>query len=168
MNIKIEALSLEDEVELFKFEKKNRQFFEKSVPGRGEAFYHFKNFQSKHRDLLKEQENGENLFYLIKDDTGRILGRVNLVEIDPIDKSAEIGFRIGKEYGSKGIASAALKLLFKVHPDFTLKGKTTTCNLGSQKVFEKNGFKVVKIDEASFQLNGQQMKFIHYVSVKVN
>jgi len=168
MNIKIEVLLLEDEIELFEFEKKNRQFFEKLVPGRGDDFYHFKIFQSRHRDLLKEQEEGESIFYLIKDDVGNILGRINLFDIDPVDKSAEIGFRVGSEYGGKGIASYALLLLLNIHSDFTLKGKTTTNNVGSQKVLEKNGFEIVGTDETSFEMNGQQMKFIHYIRTEKN
>lgn len=162
MSISIEPLSITDERALFEFEKQNREFFEKLVPGRGDDFYHFEVFQTRHRQLLKEQESGESCFWLIKDEVGTILGRVNLFDINLTEQTAEIGFRVGSEYGNKGIASQALRLLLKAHSDLTLKAKTTTNNLASQKVLEKAGFKVVTIDENSFEMNGQQLRFIFY------
>jgi len=163
MDITITLLSLKDEAELFEFEKKNRQFFEMLVPGRGDDFYQFETFQIRHRNLLKEQEISESFFYLIKDERGNILGRVNLFDINPTNRSAEIGFRVGLEYCSKGIASEALKLLLESHSDLTLKAKTTINNLGSQKVLERAEFKVVAVDENSFEMNGQKLRFIHYI-----
>jgi len=163
MYIEIQLLSLEDEVALFKFERNNRQFFEKWVPGRGEEYFKFENFQNRYQELLKEQENGESFFYLIKDEVGKILGRINLFDIDSIEKVAEVGFRVGSEYAKRGVASQALMLLLELHSDFTFKAKTTSNNLGSQKVLKKAGFKTVAVDEDSFEMNGQQVNFIYYI-----
>jgi len=163
MKIEIKPLSIKDELTLFEFEKNNRDFFEKWIPGRGDDFYQYKNFQIRHQELLKEQENGEGFFYLIKDSAGNILGRTNLFDIDLIKKVAEVGFRVGTECAQQGVASHALKLLLAKHSDFTFKAKTTTNNLGSQKVLKKAGFKTVKVDENSFEMNGQQLRFIYYV-----
>jgi len=163
MNIEIKRLSLADEIDLFKFERNNRNFFEKWVPGRGDDFYQLENFQTRHKELLEEQDKGESYFYLIKDEVGSILGRVNLFDIDLSEKVAEVGFRVGVECAKQGVALQALKLLLERHSDFTFKAKTTTNNLGSQKVLSKVGFKVVAVDEKSFEMNGQQVKFIHYI-----
>jgi len=163
MNIKIKPLSITDEFALFEFERNNRDFFEKWVPERGDDFYQIENFQIRHQELLKEQENGESFFYLIKDEVGSILGRVNLFDINLTEKVVEVGFRIGIECAGKGVASQALKLLLEKHSDFTFKAKTTTNNVGSQKVLRKAGFKVVAVDEKSFEMDGKQVKFIHYI-----
>ncbi|MGE6415901.1 GNAT family N-acetyltransferase [Planococcus kocurii] len=92
----------------------------------------------------KEQQNGLSNFYLIKNNSGEIVGRVNLVDIDKRNNIADIGFRIGAEYVGKGIGNQALKLFLKT--DLSVKqirGKTTTVNQASQKVLEKNDFKQV-------------------------
>ncbi|OHX51934.1 GNAT family N-acetyltransferase [Planococcus faecalis] len=89
----------------------------------------------------KEQQNGLPNFYLLKNNSGEIVGRVNLVDIDKRNNIADIGFRIGAEYVGKGIGNQALKLLLKT--DLSVKqirGKTTTVNQASQKVLEKKRF----------------------------
>ncbi|ANU18435.1 GNAT family N-acetyltransferase [Planococcus maritimus] len=164
MEITLHVLQEKDAQELFQFETDNQGFFEKLVPSRGDSFYVFENFVSRHRELLKEQSEGLANFYLIKNVEGSILGRINLVDIDKHNQTAEIGFRIGAKYGGKGIGSRALNLLLKT--DLRLRriyGKTTTINPASQKILTKNGFKEVGIDKEEFEMNGQHMSFIHYL-----
>ncbi|WP_332871007.1 GNAT family N-acetyltransferase [Planococcus sp. MB-3u-03] len=114
--------------------------------------------------MLKEQEDGFANFYLIKNDTGDILGRINLVDMDELNKTAEIGFRIGAKYGGQGIGNRALGLLLGT--DLGLRkiyGKTTTVNHGSQKILMKNGFQEVEVGEEEFEMNGQNVRFVHYL-----
>lgn len=164
MEISINSMQEVDAEALFKFESENRRFFEKMVPSRGDDYYIFEVFAIRHQELLKEQENGRSNFYLIKNNAGEIVGRVNLIDIDKRNNIADIGFRVGADYVGKGVGNRALNLLLKT--DLSVKqirGKTTTVNQASQRVLEKNGFKQVRIDEEEFEMNGQHMKFVHYL-----
>ncbi|WP_211655413.1 GNAT family N-acetyltransferase [Planococcus alpniumensis] len=164
MEITLHLLQQQDAAGLFQFELENREFFERLVPSRGDDFYVFENFLSRHEELLKEQQESFANFYLIKNDSGDILGRINLVDIDRNNQTAEIGFRIGAKYGGKGIGNRALNLL--LNADLGLKqihGKTTTVNGASQKILTKNGFKEVDVSEEEFKMDGQNMRFVHYL-----
>ncbi|HSJ39142.1 MAG TPA: hypothetical protein VK945_13120 [Planococcus sp. (in: firmicutes)] len=57
MEISLELLQEKDAQDLFDFEMKNREFFEKMVPGRGDSNYTWETFMERHRDLLAEQGN---------------------------------------------------------------------------------------------------------------
>jgi len=154
MEASITLLQEFDARELFKFELKNRQFFEQMVPNRGDDYYNFEIFTLRHQELLREQECGLSNFYLIKNNAGEIIGRINLVDMDKINSIAEIGFRVGADYTGKGIGNLALKLLLKTDLNVRqIRGKTTTVNFASQKVLEKNGFKQISISEEEFELN---------------
>lgn len=150
-----------DAEELFVFECGNREFFEKMVPSRGEAYYHFDTFIIRHQEVLREQKNGFSQFYLVRNVAREIIGRINLIDIDRINDTAEIGFRVGEEHGGKGVGNKALQQLFNTI--LPIRGKTTTANQGSQKVLERNGFKKVGIGKDEFDMNGQRMRFIHYL-----
>lgn len=167
MEISLELLQDKDAQDLFDFESANRTFFEKMVPDRGNSYYEWETFMEGHLELLAEQAEGLCYFYLVKDVYGNIAGRVNLVDLDTEAATAEIGFRIGEAFVGKGIASSALKLLLSTETDLKqIHAKTTTVNKSSQKVLAKNGFINMGISEEEFELNGEWMKFVHYVWVK--
>ena len=64
----------------------------------------------------------------------------------------------------KGIGARALKLLLETEIGVKkIKAKTTTNNIASQRVLEKNGFKQVYIDDNAFEMNGQKLQFIDYI-----
>lgn len=44
-----------------------------------------------------------------------------------------------------------------------IQAKTTTVNKASQKVLENNGFIHMRIIDEEFEMNGERMKFVHYV-----
>ncbi|MFP7287899.1 GNAT family N-acetyltransferase [Shouchella clausii] len=164
MCISINRLQESDAEELHKFETDNRAFFEQMVPSRGEAYYQFETFKVRHGELLTEQDDTNSRFYLIRDERGNIVGRINLVAIDEPKRVAEVGFRVGENYVGKGIASNALKQLLETEKGFqTIKGKTTSNNIASQKTMENNGFKKVGISEEVFEFNGEKVMFVHYI-----
>jgi [ribosomal protein S5]-alanine N-acetyltransferase len=166
MDIVIEKLQHSDAEELFVFELENRDFFEEMVPSRGDNYYNFETFKKRHQALLDEQAKGLSYFYLIKNKNGSILGRINLVDIDKVEYSGHIGYRMGKSYTGKGIASKALKLLMETtykHGIKQLLAKTTNNNIASQRVLEKNGFKRVITNDEELIMNGQSLKFVHYM-----
>ncbi|TFB22844.1 N-acetyltransferase [Filobacillus milosensis] len=165
MEIKIEPLHREDTRKLLEFERKNRKFFEELVPSRGDDYYVSENFIQNLESLLDEQDQGLSYFYLIKDMQGTILGRMNLVDINQTQRFGHVGYRLGKDYTGKGIANQSLKLLMEkldsldVHQ---VRAKTTTNNIASQKVLEKNGFELVDTSDEEFMMNGQPLKFVYY------
>lgn len=161
MKIHIDLLKEKDAKALFKFEIENRVFFEKSVPSRGEEYYIFENFFSNHRALLKEQKEGISYFYLIKDVTDSIVGRINLVDFDRERKLGHLGYRVGAEYTGKGIANQAVRILTKESETYDIieiHAKTTSLNIASQKVLEKNNFK-----RTNFESKAEKDRFIHYI-----
>ncbi|SDC23690.1 ribosomal-protein-alanine N-acetyltransferase [Pelagirhabdus alkalitolerans] len=166
MKVELEQLQEADARSLYEFECKNRSYFETMVPSRGDDYYGFESFKKRHSTLLDEQAKGEGLYYLIKNAEGLILGRMNLVDIDDDVQLAYIGYRVGEEYTGKGIANEALKLLLGAVGEIGIKqisAKTTTHNIGSQKVLEKNGFEYVSTSDAEFMMNGLNLKFIYYM-----
>ncbi|TAA67466.1 GNAT family N-acetyltransferase [Planococcus salinarum] len=164
MAISLTLLQEADAQELYDFEVENRRFFEKMVPGRGDDYFVWETFIQRHQDLLDEQETGLSRFYLVKDENDRIAGRMNLMDIDKENGVAEIGFRIGKAHIGKGIGNHALNLLLSEPlPVRQIRAKTTTVNIPSQKVLEKNGFIRMGIGDEEFEMNAQKMRFVHYL-----
>lgn len=132
---------------------------------RGDDYYSFGTFEIRHKELLKEQEDAISSFNLIKDGSGIIVGRINLVDIDPINGTAHVGYRIGEKFTQKGIANEALRLLVNLAPELNvtqIQAKTTSDNIASQKVLVKNGFERISINEEISVDSGQKLMFYHY------
>ncbi|MEI5907877.1 GNAT family N-acetyltransferase [Bacillus spongiae] len=166
MDIYIDRLTARDTEELYTFECLNRSFFEELVPSRGEDYYQYQNFKIRHTELLAEQEKNSSYFFLIKNNTDKIVGRMNLVDIDQHKNEASVGYRIGKEFTGKGVASKALQLLVEQIRNSSIekvKAKTTTNNISSQKVLEKNGFNYLRLSDETIEWNGQNVKLKYYV-----
>ncbi|PIJ99297.1 GNAT family N-acetyltransferase [Lysinibacillus sphaericus] len=165
MDLYIERLQVADAESLYKFELENRKFFEEMVPTRGEEYYNPEIFKKRHEALLEEQAQGGSYFYLIKNEDSSILGRINLVDIDRFHKIGHLGYRVGQEHTGKGIANQALQKLIETIADEDIKqikAETTTNNIASQRVLEKNGFEKITTSSESFEMNGQKLNFIYY------
>jgi ribosomal-protein-alanine N-acetyltransferase len=165
MDIRLKLLTAEDEASLLAFEIENRAFFETRVPGRGDDYYRTAGFQRRHRLLLKEQERGESLFYLVKDEKGGILGRVNLVGVGRQGRCATLGYRVGEIHGGKGIAAKAVELLLDELPKLgvnSVEAKTAQDNSASQRVLEKNGFEMIEESLAGIEENDETHPFVQY------
>ncbi|WP_413306829.1 GNAT family N-acetyltransferase [Bacillus sp. 1P10SD] len=153
MDLKIELLCQQDARDLFEFEYKNRAFFERMVPSRGDAYYRFEHFSHVLSELLQEQAEGISYFFLIRDENDTIVGRINLVdtEVNGSIRMGHLGYRIGEEYSGMGLATKAVNMLLKMLPDkygiHEVHAKTTEDNFGSQKVLEKNHFALVAVDK---------------------
>ncbi len=166
MELSLKKLSIEDAKALFEFELKNKAFFEEMVPTRGEEFYKYEVFLTRLKLLLLEQEQGISYFYLIKDEMKTILGRMNVVDIEESSSIGYLGYRVGQEHTGKGIASKALKLLVeKLSNEGNVKqinAKTTTNNIASQRVLERNKFEQYAISDETIEMNGEKLKFVYY------
>lgn len=82
MDIVIKKMQEEDFEKLYEFELENRAYFEEIVPSRGDDYYNFEIFKQRNKALLDEQHQGLSYFYLIKNKEDKVLGRMNLVDIE--------------------------------------------------------------------------------------
>jgi ribosomal-protein-alanine N-acetyltransferase len=137
--------------EVLAFELANRAYFSASISDRGDAF--FEHFDDHYNELLAKQETGRDAYYLLIDENGSILGRFNLVDIDP--GTAELGYRVAQRVAGRGEATAAVREICQLAAaEFGLRklwARTTLDNVASQRVLAKSGF--VAIREA--EINGQ-------------
>ncbi|MCF6137746.1 GNAT family N-acetyltransferase [Pseudalkalibacillus berkeleyi] len=164
MEVFIERINVSDAEDLYQFELENRDFFERSVPSRGDDYYKPEIFKARHKKLIEEQTQKGSRFYLIKNETGSILGRINLV-MDESHSIGDLGYRVGQIHTGKGIVTQALKLLLEDLIDLEIKqvnAQTTTNNIASRRILEKNGFEYVGNDEDYFEMNGQMLQFVYY------
>jgi ribosomal-protein-alanine N-acetyltransferase len=160
----IRLLTADDEAELLAFESDNRAYFARSVDDRGDAF--FDGFADRHRSLLTENEAGTCLMFVVRDRAGRVVGRVNLVDL--ANGSAELGYRIGEASSGVGYARAAVSLALRLAADRGLSqvtAMTTAGNVASVRVLEASGFERLA-DEAPAELEvagrlQQIVRFVH-------
>jgi len=141
---------------LLDFERHNRAFFEQWVPPRPKWFFTDAARYTFHMEtLLDEQKNGSFLMYVLEDNTGQILGRVNLAT----SPTPRLGYRIAKAHAGKGLASAAVREICAIarqtHALSELTAQAARCNPGSQRVLTKNGFIKTNAPAHETTLNGQ-------------
>ncbi|MGW1893275.1 GNAT family N-acetyltransferase [Streptomyces sp. NPDC002004] len=142
--VTLERLRAEHADALLAFERENREYFARSVPDRGDAY--FAEFASRHRALLAEQDEGVCHFHVVVDDRGNLIGRVNLVDVE--DGTAELGYRIGESAAGRGVATAAVgdvcRLAAETYALAALVAVTTLDNEASMTVLARNGFSEVE------------------------
>ncbi|MET9828579.1 GNAT family N-acetyltransferase [Streptomyces sp. NPDC006385] len=152
--VKLERLRADHADALLAFERENREYFARSIPDRGDAY--FADFPARHQALLAEQDAGICHFHVVLDGAGRLVGRVNLVDVE--DGSAELGYRVGERAAGKGVASAAVAEVCRVagtaYGLTSLVAVTTLDNLASRAVLERNAFAVVE-DGADIVVGGR-------------
>ena len=170
-NVTIHLVREEDTNEILEFEKENRAYFESMIPGRGDAYYDIDNFKEIMADILEEQEKGRRYMYIIRNEAGEMVGRVNLFSIvRSILEKAEIGYRIGEKHTGQGYATEAVRLL--VDEAFTrldlhrLEAGTSPKNIGSQVVLVKNGFQFVGRFRQFIHVHGQWEDSINFEKVR--
>ena len=146
--INIRLLDQSDEEELFKFELENRAFFESKFLSRNSSYYDFNNFKTTIKELIEEQAKDLVYMYLIIDDYGKIVGRVNLVSIIRGDfNKAELGYRIAEKHQGKGYATNAVEAVLdaatNTHKLHRIEAGTSPDNIGSQIVLIKSRFQFI-------------------------
>jgi RimJ/RimL family protein N-acetyltransferase len=91
----------------------------------------------------KIMADGSNILKTIVHD-GLVAGSIASFELMG---EREVGYWIGKEYWGKGIATQALSQFLDVVKTRPLYGHVAKHNLGSKRVLEKNGFRVIGEDK---------------------
>ncbi|MBC9727338.1 GNAT family N-acetyltransferase [Streptomyces sp. TRM68367] len=140
--VNLERLRADHAEALLAFERENRAYFARSVPDRGDAYFTRSGFAARHRALLDEQHARVCHFHVVVDDDGRIVGRVNLVDVEA--GSAELGYRVGESAAGRGVATAAVAQVCRTaaveYGLASLTAVTTHDNPASQAVLARNGF----------------------------
>ncbi len=160
MRIHLDLLSQKDADALFAFEMENRSFFESLLPPRPEGYYERASFDEILAFLLEEHEKGNRAMYLVKDDKGEILGRLNFFGImrGPFQK-AEIGYRLGERHVGKGIGRSMVQEALTIAVDTLhlqrIEAGTDVENIPSQIVLLKNGFRYVGTAHRFIHVNGK-------------
>ncbi|CAH6785589.1 putative ribosomal N-acetyltransferase YdaF [Vibrio chagasii] len=166
MDISIHLLHPGDVSALLEFEVENREWFEQFVPAREDSFYSNAGVTEQVTSFLVEYDNGEMIPMLIKDANGNIFGRINVRDIDQIAGSGELGYRVGRAFGSKGVASNAVrKLLTYLSKHSTLKyidAYALVGNVGSNKVLTNTGFDLVERVQNYAVFKGQHQDANYY------
>ncbi|MDN3023111.1 GNAT family N-acetyltransferase [Streptomyces sp. S.PB5] len=144
--LRLERLRADHAEAVLAFEAENREYFARSVPDRGDAYFTPAGFAGRHHALLAEQDAGDCHFHLVLDEEGTILGRINLM--DAAAGTAELGYRIGERAAGKGVATAAVGELCRVagtsYGLVSLWARTTADNSASRTVLERNGFELTE------------------------
>ena len=65
--ISLELMSEENSIDVYSFEKENREYFERSLPPRLAHYFDSESFKEITRELLREQENHDVYMHLIRD-----------------------------------------------------------------------------------------------------
>ena len=157
--ISLELLSEENSLDIYFFEKENREYFEQNLPPRPANYFDLEGFKEITRELLREQENHDVYMHLIRDAQGVMVGRINLSVLGKDRKTAELGYRIGENVTNLGYASEAVKLVLE--KAFTTYGfnriiaGTAIGNLASQRVLLKNGFTFSRVIENDLQIHNE-------------
>ena len=102
--------SLEVAEELLRFERDNRSFFEQHVNARPGNYYSLPGINSAIELAQREAREDRGYQYLIRSETGNLLGRVNLRNVRRAHfHSAELGYRIGESACGMGYATEAVR-----------------------------------------------------------
>jgi [ribosomal protein S5]-alanine N-acetyltransferase len=125
---------------LLAFELENRAYFAAAVPDRGDDY--FAAFDQVHRELLESQAAGQDLYHVLVQEDGTIVGRVNLFEV--ADGSADLGYRIAERAAGRGLATAAVRQVIALaaaeYGLTELRAAARAENVASRAVLERTGF----------------------------
>lgn len=151
----LHPLRPEDAADLLTFERDNRAFFARIVGDRGDQF--FAEYPRIHAGLLAEMERGESLLYLVRDASGRLVGRVNFTKLP--SGSASLGYRFAEAVGGQGYATTAVAQALTLAAQAGVREVRAIVaieNPASRRVLEKVGFRPLAAgqDVAFVQRNG--------------
>ena len=143
MSVVLERLRPDHAPALLAFERENRAYFAATVPDRGDAY--FADFAARHQALLDEQEEGTIRFHVLVEEDGRIVGRVNLIDL--ADGAAELGYRIAESATGRGLATRGVREVCRLAVEEyglrRLYAKASPDNAASRAVLARVGFGAV-------------------------
>ncbi|KGY11544.1 GCN5 family acetyltransferase [Vibrio tubiashii] len=163
--MKLSLIRLKDAEELLAFELANQVWFEQFIPPREPDFYTKSGVEQHIREFLLDYQCNELLPLLIKDENDRIIGRLNVTNIDTIRCTAHLGYRVGQGSTKQGVAKGAVAEVVKMlraKGIKTLFAYAATSNPASQKVLTNNRFQPIKLIHEYAELNGESIDCIEF------
>lgn len=155
----LQLLTLDHARALERFERANRAFFAERVGDRGDEY--FQHFDDHLAARVDENRVGTSLFFVIVDEEGEILGRVNLTDIDQPDLT-ELGYRVAERAQGRGIATLGVVAALDVAAArgvTAVTARVATANVASRRVLEHCGF----IETGEFAApEGSSRSFVGY------
>ncbi len=140
MDVRLEALALTHASALLTFELANRAFFAAHIADRGDDY--FEHFGDRLTALVAEREARTSLPFVLLDSTERIIGRVNITDIDrPGD--TELGFRVAQAVQGRGVATLGVRLALHQAASAgvaRVQARASIDNIPSQRVLTRCGF----------------------------
>jgi len=94
----------------------------------------------------KIRKNSEYAFGIVLKEIDKVIGVIDIFNIDWKDKNAELGYWLGKKYWGKGLMTEAVKLMLKFAFEklklHRVYAGVFEENIASRRVLEKTGFKL--------------------------
>ncbi len=152
---------------LLAFELANRAYFESHINARPAAYSGPEGVQAAIAQAQREAEADQGFQYLVRDDTGALVARVNLSRVRRAHfHAADLGYRVGQAHAGRGVASEAVRLVlaqaFGVHGLVRLEATARPENEGSVRVLTRNGFTVYGRSTRSLELGGAWWDLLHF------
>lgn len=148
---------------LLAFELESRSHFEQWVTARAASYYTADGIAAAIEQAQREREQDRSHQFLARID-GQIVGRINLTGVTrPYFNKAQLGYRVGAQFGGRGYAKQMMKLLqeqaFGELDLWRLEATVRPPNLGSIAVLQHGGFSqygqsknAMRINDAWFDL----------------
>ena len=152
---------------LLAFELDNRAFFETTINARPASYYSHAAVSLAVAQSMADAVTGLGFQYLVVDEAGQIVGRVNLSVVKRAHyHSAVLGYRIAQAACGKGVASEAVRQLLNIaFVKLGLKRIEADCridNEASKRVLLRNGFVQFGHSRRSFELDGLWYDRLHF------
>lgn len=152
--------------DLLAFELDNRAHFETWVTARSPSYYSADAIAAMIEQAQRERDADQSYQFLAKLD-GQIVGRVNLTSVTrPYFNKAQLGYRIGAQFGGRGYASRLVALLleqaFGPLELWRLESIVRLPNLASAKVLQRNGFHQYGMSEQAMYFDGAWRDLLYF------
>ena len=142
--IKLRKLKLSDADDIYKnLQNKEMVKWTLNIPWPYKKEHAIKFIRRTHYKIRKKKSYA---FSIVLKEIDKVIGVVDLMNIDWKNKNAEIGYWIGKRYWNKGFATEAVKLMLKFAFEKLKLHRVYASlfeeNKASRRVLEKCGFKL--------------------------
>lgn len=139
---------------------RNREFFQKYSPARGEDFYALESRRKAIKDGEAQRERDERYtFGIFLKGAGELIGSLSLSEVlRGSSQSCLIGYSLDKRHNGKGYMTEAVSLAVRFAFDklklHRIEAGVMPCNTASIRVLEKAGFRREGIARKNVEING--------------
>ncbi len=143
--MRLELANDSDILRIFEFEHENADFFRRIGFSRNPLYYQYNTFNELIREAFQNQKRDKIYMYLVLNDKGEIIGRVNFNHIDRLNRNLA---RVKIFFGEKGfkqnlgttVLRQAIQLAKEQNHFDRLEAMTESTNIGCQVALIKSGF----------------------------